>query len=90
VQVEAQLTAGANPNWYNNQAGGATALHAAARGEGQEASKIVAILLKGGAVPDVLTLPEFNTPLHLAACKGNLESVKHLLDVSGARCRRGA
>lgn len=42
---------------YNNPAGGATALHAAAKAEGQQAATVISLLLDAGASPSVVTLP---------------------------------
>lgn len=83
IQVEGLLAKGANANWYNNEKGGETALHAASRRAGAEAARVVAALIAAGAQPGVISLPEFNTPLHLAAAAGNLETVKLLIEVCG-------
>jgi hypothetical protein len=53
---------------YNNPAGGATALHAAAKAEGQQAATVISLLLDAGASPTVVTLPVrvvFSESLHL-------------------------
>lgn len=79
--VERLLAAGANANWYNNQKGGEITLHTASRGTGAEAARVVGALIEAGAQPGVISLPEFNMPLHLAAATGNLETVKLLVQV---------
>jgi len=83
--VDKLLASGASPNWYNYQEGGQTALHAAARvpsssPSSAHATVIVQRLLAHGAVTNVLTLPDFNLPLHFAASAGNLATVKLLVE----------
>lgn len=41
----------------------------------------MAALIGAGAQPGVVSLPEFNTTLHLAAAAGNLGTVKLLIEV---------
>lgn len=84
-QVKTLLAAGANPNWYNNQEGGKTALHAAAHVPSaslsfSRAAEIVQELISHGAVTSVLTLPDFNLPLHFAASAGNAATLKILIE----------
>lgn len=84
-QVDKLLSSGASPNWYNYQEGGQTALHAAAHvpsssSSSAHATEIVQRLLAHGAVTSVLTLPDFNLPLHFAASAGNLATVKLLVE----------
>lgn len=86
VSIESLLAAGANGNWYNNHKGGEMALHAASRRTDPDAVRIVAALVGAGAMPSVISLPEFNTPLHLAAAAGNLETVKLLVEVCDHVC----
>lgn len=84
-KVDKLLASGASPNWYNHKEGGQTALHAAARVPSSSpfsahATEIVQRLIAYGAVANVLTLPDFNLPLHFAASAGNLATVKLLVE----------
>jgi len=86
-QVDNLLSSGASPNWYNYQEGGQTALHAVAHvpsspssPSSAHATEIVQRLLAHGAVTSVVTLPDFNLPLHFAASAGNLATVKLLVE----------
>lgn len=56
LQVQSELKNGGNPNWYNNQQGGSTALHVACKSEAANSENLVKALLDGGAAPEVLTL----------------------------------
>lgn len=87
ANVQSLLSAGANGNWYNNHKGGEMALHAASRRTDPDAVRIAAALVDAGAMPSVISLPEFNTPLHLAAAAGNLETVKLLVEVCDSLCK---
>jgi len=80
MQIQSLLAAGANSNWYNNVQGGTTALHAASRRTGPEAARVVAALIEAGGQPGVVSLPEFNTPMHIAAAAGNSETVQLLVE----------
>ncbi len=72
--IDELLKAGAEINYRNNE--GYTALHRAA---GHDAPSLVALLLKHGANPNLQSYRRKETPLTIAAERGNLEVVRTLL-----------